>query len=486
MFTWPKHFIKPLLLLALLTWAVSASEAGLCSRTPDKLNHLFEPSALRPFEQRREFAASKIGMLPSADPLHKTMAAGRRLPAEFEPQQALLIGGGALLNETPDLLLEIMQRTSGRIGQLVMISNDEEYKLVNLLIEDKNIDRDDLFFVDVTQDTMWVRDYGPVIVDCEGRGPVVMDASYDTDRPNDDFVPEALAQLLDLPVDNVPLKIDGGNLISNGSGLAIITTQIIDDNFALGYDESAVTDIMNRMYGVDQLVILEPLIGEGTGHVDMFATFTAPDTVVVGAYNRQYDPANAELLDRNASLLANTVFGNKTLKVVRIPMPPHENGIWRTYTNVIYANGIVLVPIYSSYDVAGRVRALNTFAKLMPRWEIYGIDSSRLIEYDGALHCISMNLAHVGERLQFSNGLKDKHSNSFCPKQQTWNHYSTPSQPFQPLQGMTTFIEGSDLYGVKRRSTMTPLLNMLIRDEISATSSPCPSPACPGFSETAH
>lgn len=368
------------------------------------------------------------------------MAAGKRLPAEFEPQQALLIGGGALLNETPDLLLEIMQRTSGRIGQIVMISNDKEYKLANLLLEDKNIDRNGLFFVEVTQDTMWVRDYGPVIVDSEDRGPVVMDASYDTDRPNDDFVPEALAQLLDLPVDIVPLKIDGGNLLSNGSGLAIITTQIIDDNWTLGYDESAVTDIMKQMYGVDQLVILEPLIGEETGHVDMFATFTAPDTVVVGAYDRKYDPENAELLDRNASILANTVFSNRPLKVVRIPMPTHENGIWRTYTNVIYANGIVLVPIYSSYDASGRVRALNTFAKLLPGWEIFGIDSSRLIENDGALHCISMNLAHVGERLQFGNGRKDKHSNYFRPKQQTWNHYATPSQPFQPLlHGMTTF-----------------------------------------------
>lgn len=410
MFIWPKHFIK-LLLLALLTWTVLASEAGLCSRTLDKL-----PVALRSSDQLREFAVSKIDTLPDHKPFHKTMVAGRRLPAEFEPQQALLISGGTLLNETPDLLLEIMQRTSGRIGQILMISNDEEYDLINYLIEDKNIDRDNLYFVGVPQDTMWVRDYGPVIVDCEGRGPVVMDASYDTDRPNDDFVPEVLAKLLNLPVDSVPLTIDGGNLLSNGSGLAIITTLIIDDNLALGYDESAVTEIIKQMYGFDQLVILEPLKGEGTGHVDMFATFTSPDTVVVGAYDYKYDPENAELLDRNAFILSNTIFNNRRLKVVRIPMPSHENGIWRTYTNVIYANGIVLVPVYSSYDAPGSIRALNEFAKLLPRWEIFGIDSSRLIENEGALHCISMNLVHVGERLQFNHRLKYKQTSGlFSP-----------------------------------------------------------------------
>jgi hypothetical protein len=188
----------------------------------------------------------------------------------------------------------------------------------------------------------------------------------------------------------------------------------------------------------------------------MFATFTAPDTVVVGAYDRKYDPENAELLDRNASLLANTVFSNRPLKVVRIPMPSHENGIWRTYTNVIYANGILLVPVYSSYDASGRVRALNTFAKLLPRWKIFGIDSSRLIENDGALHCISMNLVQVGERLQFSNGLKAKHPDYVRSKRLTWNHYTTPYQPSRPL-GMTTFIEGLDPYGVTSDSTMPAL-----------------------------
>ena len=368
--------------------------------------------------------------------------------------------------ETPEIFLEIMQITSGRIGQIVMISNDEEYELANLLIKDKNIDKDNLFFIVVPQDTIWVRDYGPVIVDCAGLGPLVLDASYGADRPNDDFVPEALAKLLDLPVDSIPLHIEGGNLLSNGSGLAIITTRIIDDNLALGYDESAVTDIMKRRYGFDQLLILEPLIGEETGHVDMFATFTAPDTVIVGAYDRKYDPENAELLDRNATLLANTAFNNRRLNVVRIPMPSHENGIWRTYTNVIYANGIVLVPVYSSYDISGRVRALNIFAKLLPTWEIFGIDASRLIENEGALHCISMNLVHIGGRLRFSNGLKYNHPDYFGPQQLIWNRYPTPYQPFHH---MTTFIDGSDFYGVTRHSTTTVLSNVLITDEICVT-----------------
>lgn len=338
----------------------------------------------------------------------------------------MLISGSTLLTEAPTLFMEIMQRTSGRIGQIVMIANDREYALAELLIKDKPVDRDNLFYVSVHQDTMWVRDYGPVIVDCEGRGPVVMDASYDPDRPHDDFVPEALAKLLDLPVERVPLMVDGGNLLSNGSGLAITTTRIIEDNSAPGYDEPAIAETLRQMYGLHQLVILEPLLGEETGHVDMFATFTAPDTVILGAYDRQYDPENAELLDRNAFILANTVLDGKRLKVVRIPMPAHDDDIWRTYTNVIYANGILLVPIYSSHGDPDRVQALNTFAALLPGWEIFGMDASQLIENEGALHCISMNLAQVGKRLQFSKALKGRHPDHFRPRQLTCNRVATP------------------------------------------------------------
>ena len=30
-------------------------------------------------------------------------------------------------------------------------------------------------------------------------------------------------------------------------------------------------------------------------------------------------------------------------------MPPHDDGRWRTYTNVVYANGTLLVPTYPGF-----------------------------------------------------------------------------------------------------------------------------------------
>jgi agmatine/peptidylarginine deiminase len=143
--------------------------------------------------------------------------------------------------------------------------------------------------------------------------------------------------------------------------------------------------------------MLESLVGERTGHVDMFATFTSPTTVLVGAYTEEQDPDNAAILDRNAARLSQVRTSQGPLRVVRIPMPPHDNNTWRTYTNVVYANGVVLVPIYPSLDHAGRRLALEIFSKELPTWKVVGIDATEIIEIDGALHCMTMNLGAIGQ-----------------------------------------------------------------------------------------
>jgi agmatine/peptidylarginine deiminase len=217
----------------------------------------------------------------------------------------------------------------------------------------------------------------------------VIDAGYDLGRANDDRVPVELARLLNLRVVQTPLRCDGGNLLSNGEGLAITTYRLFDEN---EIDEESMRAILLGSYGLRRVAVLEPLDGESTGHVDMFATFTSPNTVVVGQYDPEIDPENAAILDRNADKLSQLRTAQGSLQVVRIPMPKHDDAVWRTYTNVIYANGVLMVPTYADADQAERTKALVTYANILPGWKVVGIDASRLIESAGALHCITMNL----------------------------------------------------------------------------------------------
>ncbi len=150
---------------------------------------------------------------------------------------------------------------------------------------------------------------------------------------------------------------------------------------------------LGHTFGAREVVFLEPLIGEPTGHVDMFMTFTSPHTAVVASIAPKIDPENARILDQNAARLASVRIDGRKIHVVRVPMPHHDDGIWRSHTNVVYLNGLLLVPTYPATDDEGAKQAVATYQKLMPAWRVQPIDAEALATLGGALHCVTMNLS---------------------------------------------------------------------------------------------
>ncbi len=346
---------------------------------------------------RRDLFGTDPLPLPIPAPIAPVVPVEGRIPGEFEKQTALLIGCHQLIDETPELFVEIAYQTRGKLPIVALITDVEEYRVAKRLLQQNRIPASHVGFAEIQHDTMWARDYGPTIITCKNGSTMVLDAGYDATRSLDDRVPEELARLLKLPEVPVPLVVEGGNLLTNGQGLAIVTDQILDVNMAAGDQEQNVLETLRRAYGLQQVVMLESLIGEDTGHADMFATFTAANTIVVGQYKPQDDPENAAVLDRNAALLEGIHTPKGPLRVIRVPMPPRHDNVWRTYTNVVYANGTLLVPIYANLDSRGRHEAMKTFSRALPGWKLVGVDASRIIEFSGALHCISMNLGAVGK-----------------------------------------------------------------------------------------
>ncbi len=315
-----------------------------------------------------------------------------RLPGEFERQQGLLLACRELLAEEPGLFAEIVRETAGRLPVVVLVSDPEEHRLARGVLARAQVRGNHVKYLTVVHDTMWSRDYGPFVVRHADGSAAVVDAEYDFTRTSDDLVPAEIARHLQLPLVQVAMRIEGGNLLSNGRGLCIATTELVDINSDRGLGEDAVCEVLRSCFGAKETVLLEPLAGEMTGHVDMFAAFTDADTVVVGSMLPEEDAENAAILDRNAERLARVRTARGPLRVVRIPMPPHGDGVWRTYTNVIFANGLLLVPVYPGLDEAGRRRAIQAYARLLPGWKIVGLDARTICELGGALHCISMNL----------------------------------------------------------------------------------------------
>jgi agmatine/peptidylarginine deiminase len=365
----------------------------------------FDPPAAEPFPiQPPQIEAPRIAA-PRSDPSRVNAPrfdapresafspAAYRLPGEFERQGTIFLGCGELATFYPDLLADVVEAVRHRVDVAALVVNAEGRRAVSDILVSRGLPSDAVHYIEVPHETMWIRDYGPLFVRRSTDGQdVVVDADYERfARPKDDNAPAELASQFNLAAVRAPVSLEGGNLISNGRGVCLTTTTLLARNQERGCDEDGLRNLLRQYFGAEETVFLEPLSGEPTGHVDMFAVFTDPGTVVVGEYDPFVDPVNAALLERNAARLSQVRGPDGPLKVVRIPMPPRQGENWRTYTNVVFANGMLLTPVYGELDPRGERAATEAYRRLLPSWRIAGIDVSGLIVNGGALHCISMN-----------------------------------------------------------------------------------------------
>ena len=75
-------------------------------------------------------------------------------------------------------------------------------------------------------------------------------------------------------------------------------------------------------------------------------------------------------------------------------MPTNADGIFRSYTNVVFANNVLLMPSYGPDDATCDA-AKAIYQRLLPGREVQTIDASAIIAMGGALHCLSLNLAAI-------------------------------------------------------------------------------------------
>ncbi len=321
------------------------------------------------------------------------LAVSGRLPADFEAQHLVLPWHGLETIE-PGLATKIATAVDGRL-QITLLHNEAVASpAASPAANGEEAERATEFHhLSIDHDTAWIRDYGPLPILNPGGQLSLLDTHYYfAHRRLDDRLPRQLAQQLSLPLTSLPVTLCGGNLLSNGQGLVLSTHALVSENLAHHTSETQLREILATQLGVKQLLLLEPLKGEITGHVDVFATFTSADTVVIGQYDPQVDATNAAILDRNAERLARLRVAGRPLRVERIVMPPHLRDVWPTYTNVIFAQGVLLMPIYSLFDIEGRKSARATFARLLPGWKIVEIEASQLVRFEGALRCVSLAL----------------------------------------------------------------------------------------------
>ena len=317
------------------------------------------------------------------------------MPAEFQTQEFLLLGGLQLAELHPDVMVSVVKAAYGSIRLILLVGSPEEEKIIVATLQARGASPDSLAFITLPIRTMWVRDFGPATVsDSEGHRSMV-GFHYRERRGNDvdDGVPDFVAESLGLNIMGSPLLAEGGDYLSNGRGLCLLSTRVVNRNaHYLEMEPDQAMGNFAAILGFEQLLLLPPLQGESTGHVDMFCTLLAPDLAVVGRYDKDADSENAAHLEGIVERLEGFPTLEGPMKVERIPMPPHDDGVWRTYTNIVLANEVVLVPIYPDHSPDLDREALAIYRRLLPDRRVVGIDASGLIRMNGALRCVTLNI----------------------------------------------------------------------------------------------
>src|SRR5262249_3770292 len=166
-------------------------------------------------------------------------------------------------------------------------------------------------------------------------------------RVRDDAVPTRLGAYWGVPAYLPQLAAEGGNLQTDGNGTCFVSDVMRANNariFGATFTAQVLANTLGAYYGCQRTIILNPLSGEGTGHIDMFMSVVTPDTILVGQYDPSYDATNANRLNQNADLLASLGYN-----VTRIPMPrPYTIGgrpVWGALSHSITINNPPPVPL---------------------------------------------------------------------------------------------------------------------------------------------
>jgi agmatine/peptidylarginine deiminase len=305
-----------------------------------------------------------------------------RLPGEFEPVDEVLV---AWSGDMQMFFLDLVASAADHAAVTIAVGPDESVAEVEAVLADFGISSADAQVVAMPIDTMWVRDFGPIVVqDAQGDRSVV-DLRYLGSQHDEAFATVAAQQLWDLPSRADDLKLDGGNLLSDGAGRCVTTGPVLDP--ALAADSaSEFRERAHMLFGCRELVVLPRLFGEETGHIDMYVALPGQGRALVGSYATWQDEDNAALLDDAAAQLVAAGFD-----VTRVPMGYNADGVYRSYTNLVALNDAVLVPVYPEQP-HGEHGALVAIASAYPDREIIPVMATDPIQLGGALHCATIAL----------------------------------------------------------------------------------------------
>ncbi len=333
-----------------------------------------------------------------------------RLPAEWEPQAAVLIAWPHADTDWAERLACVETTYSAlaaavtRFESLVIVVPDAAVRAqAGELIRAAGAELARVRFVELPYDDTWLRDSGPLTLRNDAGQFQLVDFRFTGwggkfGAEQDDAL---IAGLVDAGVfgqaahQRVDWALEGGGVESDGAGTVLTTWRCLTQRHP-GQSREQMSAILRDSLHASRILWLDfgYLEGDDTdAHIDTLARFAPGDRIVFQACDDASDP-HFDALQRMAGELAalRTTDGRPyTLYPLPWARPILDEGrrLAASYANYLIINGAVLVPAYGdpADDTAARV-----IGEAHPGRDIVPIPCRALIWQNGSLHCITMQL----------------------------------------------------------------------------------------------
>lgn len=339
------------------------------------------------------------------------------MPAEWSRHRATWLSWPHNLETWPTFLAQV------REIWLRMICALAPYERVYLLVHDDDAAREvtarlramkaplaQVTLLTIPTVDVWMRDYGPTFVTRNSEiDPLALNdwifngwgAKY-VDYQKDERVARDIAFLLQVPVYEHNMVLEGGAIEVNGVGTCLTTEQcLLNPNRNPHMTRREIEERLKGSLGVGHVIWLgEGIVGDDTdGHIDDIARFIDPTTVACMVESNPRDENYRCLRDNYERLEAAKDQDGRQLTLVTLPCPApvHLTGtrLPASYANFYIANEVVLAPIFG--DPNDSV-ALGILQECFPGRKVLGLPCKEVVAGLGAIHCVTQQEPAVNPR----------------------------------------------------------------------------------------
>jgi agmatine deiminase len=254
-------------------------------------------------------------------------------------------------------------------------------------------------YYEIPTNEPWCRDHGPMFLTrAEEPRLAIVDWGHNAWGGKyppfdlDDAVPTRIGAVLELPVYDGGMILEGGSIDVNGAGACLTTEScLLNPNRNLNLTREQIEQRMRDFMGVREIFWLSRgTEGDDTdGHIDNLARFVNERTVLA-IVEENRSSANYEALQENFARLKEIRIDGQQLEIVKLPtvgkMEREDLILPASYANFYIANEVVLAPTYRDPNDDAAIALIQ---QAFPNRRVVAIDCTELIWGLGSFHCLT-------------------------------------------------------------------------------------------------